>query len=293
MPSRFISTQASHTSATGADPSENLRSHQRPSNSAKGVYWILTVAHHEFTPYLPPECTWISGQLERGESGFLHWQFVVAFKRQVRLSAVRKVFGAHHAEPTKSSAAEDYCHKEETSIPGTSFTIGQRPFKRGNPTDWAGVLDNIKSGNHTAIPPDIYLRYYGNIERISVKNAKPVGIERQCYVYFGATGTGKSRLAWEQASLDAYPKDPMSKFWDGYSGQEHVVIDEYRGSIAISHLLRWLDRYPVLVEVKGSSAVLKATKIWITSNLPPDRWYPDLDSETLAALMRRLTITQF
>jgi len=63
--------------------------------------------------------------------------------------------------------------------------------------------------------------------------------------------------------------DPRSKFWDAYSGHEHVVIDEFRGGIDISHMLRWLDRYPVLVEVKGSSVCLKAGVIWITSNLHP------------------------
>jgi len=58
-------------------------------------------------------------------------------------------------------------------------------------------------------------------------------------------------------------------------------------------MLRWLDRYPVLVEVKGSSTSLVATKVWITSNIHPRDWYPDLDEETKAALMRRLNITEF
>lgn len=65
------------------------------------------------------------------------------------------------------------------------------------------------------------------------------------------------------------------------------------GCIDIAHLLRWLDRYPVIVEVKGGSQVLKAECIWITSNLDPRSWYPDLDQETLAALLRRLNITHF
>lgn len=68
------------------------------------------------------------------------------------------------------------------------------------------------------------------------------------------------------------------------------MVDEFRGGIDIAHLLRWFDRYPVNVEIKGAAVTLKATKIWVTSNLPPDRWYPDLDPETFAALMRRLTV---
>jgi len=58
-------------------------------------------------------------------------------------------------------------------------------------------------------------------------------------------------------------------------------------------MLRWLDRYPVNVEIKGSSVPLLAENIWITSNIPPSMWYPDLDHETYLALERRLEILQF
>jgi len=124
-----------------------------------------------------------------------------------------------------------------------------------------------------------------------------VAQEKEVYVYWGRTGTGKSRRAWEEATFSAYPKGPTSIWWCGYQGQEHVVIDEFRGTkiffilgqIDVSHVLRWLDRYPVTVETKGSSVVLQAKKIWITSNLSPDDWYPDLDEETRLALRRRFT----
>lgn len=93
--------------------------------------------------------------------------------------------------------------------------------------------------------------------------------------------------------MEAYPKDPRTKFWDGYNGQEHVVIDEFRGGIDISHVLRWFDRYPVIVEVKGSSTVLRAKHIWITSNISPMEWYPTLDADTMEAFLNRLTVTHF
>jgi hypothetical protein len=93
--------------------------------------------------------------------------------------------------------------------------------------------------------------------------------------------------------MDAYPKDPRTKFWDGYQGHDRVVMDEFRGDIDIAHLLRWFDRYPVNVEIKGSATVLRARQIWITSNLDPREWYPTIDEATKAALLRRLHITYF
>lgn len=135
--------------------------------------------------------------------------------------------------------------------------------------------------------------HYNAIKRIRQDFLQPVAIERTINVFWGRSNSGKSQRAWGESGLDAYPKDPRTKFWDGYQGQKHVVIDEFRGSIDISHMLRWLDRYPVIVEIKGSSTCLVATHIWITSNLDPRLWYPELDSETLNALLRRIKITHF
>jgi len=72
-----------------------------------------------------------------------------------------------------------------------------------------------------------------------------------------------------------------------------VVIDEFRGAIDISHLLRWFDRYPVIVEQKCTATTLSARVMWITSNLDPRQWYENIDKATLDALLRRLTITHF
>lgn len=134
---------------------------------------------------------------------------------------------------------------------------------------------------------------YRTLRAIVSDYARPTPIVRRVYVFYGTTGTGKSRKAWEEAGMEAYPKDPRTKFWTGYQGQKHVVIDEFRGGIDISHLLRWTDRYPVHIEIKGSSRPLEAEAIWFTSNIAPQYWYPELDVATLDALLRRLTISEF
>lgn len=143
------------------------------------------------------------------------------------------------------------------------------------------------------IPPDILVRYYHSIRRIQQDHLEPSPIEREVVCYWGRSGAGKSRRAWEEAGIHAYPKDPNTKFWCGYRSHQHVIIDEFRGQISIGHMLRWLDRYPVIIELKGGASVLAATKIWITSNIPPQDWYPDLDDETKIALRRRMNVTHF
>lgn len=257
-------------------------------------YWILTIQQHLFTPFLPGGVQWIKGQLEVGASGFVHWQLVVSFSTKKTLRYVKSIFGdTIHGEPTRSEAACDYVWKDDTSVPNTRFELGQRSLKRSSKHDWDIIKKLAANGDLDQIPSDVYVRHYGNLKRIAADNATPVGMERNCYVYWGATGLGKSRRAWDEAGMEAYPKDPRTKWWCGYRGQSSVVIDEFRGDIGISHMLRWLDRYPVSVETKGSSVPLRASKLWITSNLDPRHWYPDLDEETKAALLRRLQITHF
>lgn len=268
-----------------------------PSDSlsrSQGRYWILTIPHHGFTPYLPSGYQWIRGQLELGANGFLHWQIALSTPDKVRGSYVKRTFGSlAHIELSRSSAANEYVWKDDTRVDGTQFELGQRKLQRQSNTDWNSVRQCAVQGDLDGVPDDVYVRCYNQLRRIGSDHLRPVAMERSCSVFWGASGTGKSRKAWEDAGMDAYPKAPTTKFWDGYRGEKHVVIDEFRGTIEISHLLRWLDRYPCIIEVKGSSLVLRATRIWITSNLDPRQWYPLVDSDTVDALMRRLDITHF
>lgn len=253
-------------------------------------YWMLTIPRESWQPHLPNGVSWILGQPEVGASGYRHYQIIAAFSQKKTLNQVKSFFvSGAHCEPTRSVNAETYCCKEETRD-GEPFEFGSKPVARNRKCDWERIKLSAKSGDLDEVPPDVYIRYYRTLCAIAADHAKPVGLEKTVWVYVGPTGVGKSRRAWEEAGADAYAKDPRSKFWCGYQNQKNVVVDEFRGGIDIAHLLRWLDRYPVSVEVKGSSRPLRAEKIWITSNLPPASWYPELDSATLGALDRRLNV---
>lgn len=266
---------------------------------AQARYWLLTIPKDAYNPPQQLDRTtginFLAGQLERGNNtGYDHWQLICYFAKKVRLGTVKSIFGNRcHAEPSRSSTVEEYVWKDETSIPGTRFSLGAKMVKRNSSRDWESIRKSAKSGQLDTIPADVFVQHYGNLRRINQDHLQAPAIQRQVSVFWGTTGLGKSRRAWHEATFEAYPKDPRSKFWDGYRGQQHVVIDEFRGDIDIAHLLRWFDRYPVIVEVKGSSVVLSAQKIWITSNLSPDNWYPNVDQATVDALFRRLNIVEF
>ena len=89
---------------------------------------------------------------------------------------------------------------------------------------------------------------------------------------WGPSGTGKSRFV---AALgpDAFWKAPESKWWDGYSGQETVVLDDFKDyAMPLVELQRLLDWYPV-GRGQGRSVPMMAKRYVLTSNTSPDDWY--------------------
>ncbi|QGH73070.1 MAG: Rep protein [CRESS virus sp. ctjUS5] len=260
-----------------------------PSRQAK--YFLLTIPFEDFTPFLHPDVEHIKGQLEKGNNtNYLHWQVAVALKRKGSLLVMKHLFGDRaHIEFSRSAAIDEYVFKDDTAIENTRFEFGKKTLKRASGKDWDLIRGLAESGDFKSIPSDVYIRSYSSLKKIFVDNVKPMVCSSDLRKFWGRTGSGKSKRAWEEASLQAYPKSPTTVWWCGYQGHANVVIDEFRGQIGISHMLRWLDRYPVLVEVKGSTVVLECSKIWITSNIAPEEWYPDLDKETQAALRRRFS----
>lgn len=121
----------------------------RINQRRQGIFWLLTIPHNEYTPYLPPQCSYSVGQLEEGaQTGYRHWQICVAFKEKQGLNGVKAVFGTNcHAELSRSSAAADYCQKEETAISNTKFEFGAKPIQRNSKTDWESVWTAAKSGD--------------------------------------------------------------------------------------------------------------------------------------------------
>jgi len=131
-------------------------------------WWIATipVASGWMVPTnLVDPLVFICGQQEIGSqgeegTGYAHWQVYLAFSRNVRMGPVKAICGeTSHVEPTKSDAARAYCTKEDTSVPGTRFNMGEEPFRRNVGTDWAAVKKSARLGNLDEIPDDIYIRY--------------------------------------------------------------------------------------------------------------------------------------
>jgi len=167
----------------------------------QGTLWIGTIsAEQEWNPCLPEGCVYLKGQLECGEGGFEHWQifFILAAKQSIR--GVCAIFAPilGHWELTRSALAEAYCWKEDTRI-GDPFEYGSKPLRRNSATDWDQIKELAIAGRLAEVPSDIFVRYYRTLVSISADFSEPVATERSAKVFWGRTGSGKSRKAWEEA----------------------------------------------------------------------------------------------
>jgi len=101
------------------------------------------------------------------------------------------------------------------------------------------------------------------------------------YIY-GPTGTGKTTFAVQYAKdLVAegkynawYLQQPKGNWFDGYDGEEILILNEITGglseSISYTTLLAMFDPYKMELAVKGSFTPLRAKLIIMTSNLHID-----------------------
>lgn len=264
-------------------------------------FWICTLsADVNWVPGLPDGARYCKGQLERGEGGYLHWQFYVVYDPAVRFrQVVNALPPSCHIERSRSPAAEAYVWKDDTAVPDTRFEFGEKVRARGNANDWDDIRRKAANGDFDAIPSGIYLRYRRALHDIYAAAQQVDDVEREVVVYWGDSGTGKSHRAFQEARAEGrekvYVKDPVTKWWDGYDPQKHeyVVVDEYEGGWSIGHFLRWTDKWASDCEVKGGRLPFLAKKIWFTSNVDPMQWYEKATEQQRAALRRRCRITHF
>ncbi len=125
-----------------------------------------------------------------------------------------------------------------------------------------------------------------------VRPCRSIANPPSVHLYFGPTGCGKTRKAYEE-DPGLYSKDPSSMWFDGYHGQETLLLDDYSGAaskMSLNTMLQLLDRFPVNVQIKGGYAKMTARHIVLTTNLHPSVWfnYRKRESQYLA-LQRRFT----
>lgn len=229
---------------------------------------------------------------ETGEGGTPHLQGFCSLSARKTLAWIRNALSERgHFEAAKGTTkqASDYCKKD-----GNFKEYGQLPRGRGQRTDIAACVDAIAEGatlrQITKSHPEIVLRYGSGVLRLRQHYRPRRDGPPQIWVFYGPTGTGKTRRVWEFTDPDKLWVHPGQGWFDGYDGHEAVLFDDFDGSwFKLSYLLKLLDRYVMPVPVKGAQTWWCPKTIYITSNIKPQEWYPTAHQNHRDALMRRLT----
>ncbi|AJD07562.1 replication-associated protein [Sewage-associated circular DNA virus-33] len=274
------------------------------SNSIQARYWLLTINDtDDNVSWSPPTAIntgpwtivqWLRGQKEIGtNTNREHWQLFVAFKKKIRLSPVKQLFGGArvHAEPSRSEAAEEYVFKEDTAIANTRFELGAKAFNRASKTDWALAKKCAKEGNIDGVPDDVYIKYYNTLKTIAKDNMKPAeNLDAVCGIwYYGPPGVGKSHRARSEFP-GAYMK-MQNKWWCGYQNEDFVILDDFDSKQLGHHLKIWADKYAFIAETKGYAINIRPKKFIITSNYSIDQIFCE-DSVLANAIKRRFEVRE-
>ena len=219
-----------------------------------------------------------------------HWQGFIYWKNDKYWNSMQKLMNPRFFEPMyhKSwpGANKNYCSKDGNLI----MEFGDCPAQ-GRRTDLI-ELKHMLMHTNTAIDK-VVIEHCENLQQIQFveklakyrpnKRDKNEGV--LVYWLYGPPGTGKTRYVWDKEP-NLY-KAFSDKWWDGYDGQEAVLIDDFReGWCSFARLLELTDRYPIKMEVKTTTTWAAWKRIYITS--PYNIRNTFTNSENLWQLERRL-----
>lgn len=259
--------------------------------TARGFAFTSFEVDRDFSKELKADYL-IIGREECPETKKAHLQCFAYYSDKKSVNKFRKEVAPSHVETIRGTIEDNikYCSK------GGNFTeYGERPHQ-GRRTDLEKIVKDCKAGKKmreiVEDQPEAAVRYLGNIQKIHGMFAKKRDWVMDVRIYHGSPGSGKTKAVYDEfGANNIYAKSPSHKWWDGYAGEDCVLIDDFepfeQGYFNFRELLRLFDRYPMSIEFKGGVTEFRSKTVIITTNIDPDSWYP-LHPDR-AALTRRIS----
>lgn len=223
-----------------------------------------------------------------------HFQGYMELHEALTFDELKKWLGDKpHWERRKMTAqqASDYCKKD-----GDFKEYGQIS-RQGQRNDIHEVVDGINQGmryddvaEHYPVQFVKYFKGFGELINAQARRERQLR-QVAVTVLIGPSGCGKTSHVFEtEEDLFTLICEKGKPLWfDGYQGQEALLIDEFcMDCIDYGFLLTLLDLYPVRLPVKGSHTIAKWKRVYITSNARLSRWYSGKGRNEMEPLMRRI-----
>jgi len=260
------------------------------------------------------------GQEETGANGTPHFQCYAELVRKRRTQQVHALLSPHkvallYAKGNRATNVA-YCSKEDTRT-GAQYQwfdeqrtkgrgglkeldiVAQKVLEEGVSADliedhkalWIRHGKGIQAMAHShkllkaAAAKKAYWKeqYERQLAGLPIEGQQ----QRECYLFFGPTGCGKTTKVEltinGELDLSMYKKDGKTKWFDEYKNQEAIFIDEFNGSAmsieTINDLTNKDDTYQA--EFKGGSVTIVATHLFFASNRHPSDWWKVGENDSL------------
>ena len=252
---------------------------------------------------------------EIATTGTFHTHIFLYSHSPIRFSTLKGRFPVAHIEKAYGSAQQNREYvlksgkwendeKAETSVTGSFFEYGKPPAEKDeNSPQMSALIQNVKDGKRTAEIIDdtpsfaFRIREIDTLRQTLLSEKFTTENRPLCVTYVsGATGAGKTRGIYQMHN----PRDicritnyrtGRGVSFDGYSGQDVLVFEEFNSQIPIEDMLNYLDVYPLNLPARYSDRVACYTKVYVTSNIPLTEQYRDVQRyrlETWRAFLRRI-----
>lgn len=240
---------------------------------------------------------------EVGENGTKHLQGYCELKNRQYLAGVKKILLSRmHLEKRLGTQQQaiDYCKKD-----GVYVEFGEKQEQSGTTLSekdnliqnrLKSIQEKVKKGVSEKQlyeeEPLMAARFPKFISKCTEWIVPPIREELVVELHVGPTGSGKTTQAFQRFPNSLYNmpvKSGQTLWFNGYHGQEVVLLDDFKGGFGLDNLLRLLDKFPIQVEQKGSMTWFTPLRIIITSNFKELEWYDYINrNEHYLALRRRI-----
>lgn len=281
------------------------------------MFTLHNLTEEDYVNLQSDRFVYIVAGLEYGSEGTtVHLQGYCRFKDAKSLSAAKKCFDNKvHLDVRRGSIEQAiaYCKKDEElyyltkevvpDMDKAIYEYGTKPLSQDEKGTkgkeyWLANVKAVADHDYHACDTECLVRNFEALHKVAAVLYPPKfeNLTTKHKWYYGDPKSGKS----EKARLEhpgAYIKKSSNKWWDGYKGQEVVIIEEMDCShhYQLGNLKEWCDIYPFTCEFKGGTSIIRPELIIITSNHHPDQIFTaekqsDLDRK---AICRRFDFEWF
>ena len=246
-----------------------------------------------------PKCLYWCMADEVGENGTPHTHVYLACQNAIMFSTLQRRFYGAHIEPAKGTHQQnrDYVRKDgkwlndakhETSLPDTFEESGKLPEETDQRLQVSeAICAMVKDGASNAEILEAYPSAMNRLQHIEAtrqtflaEKYKNEFRKLEVHYIWGKTRVGKTRHVMEKYGYENVCRIISYQHpFDSYKGQPVILFDEFRSSLPLSEMLKYLEGYPVMLPCRYADKVACFTQVYIISNIPLSEQYRNIQTE--------------